>query len=121
VAGWLAVNLVLAVLAAAAAYAVVWAAGAAGLRAEGVSPLTAGGYLLVLLSSAALLWPVYMAALAALSRRPRFRLWALVLCPLLGLLWFAANFALTVPEILAADLFAVLYALVVRPLPARGA
>jgi hypothetical protein len=114
---WLGVNAALTVAAAVVAFAVVWVAGALGLRAEGVEPLSVGSYLFVLLSSAALMWPVYMAALTFASRSRYFRLWALLLCPLLGLLWFVGNLALTVPEIQAADLFYVGYALVVRPLP----
>lgn len=117
---WLAVNAVLTVATAVLAYVLVAVAGDLGLRAGGVDPLSVGDYLLVLFSSAALMWPFYMAALAAASRgHRRFRLWALVLCPLLGLLWFVGNLALTVPEIQAADLFYLAYALVVRPLPSR--
>lgn len=116
---WLAVNAALTVATAAVAYAVVWAAGAVGLRASGVEPLTAGPYVVVLVSSAALLWPVYMLVVALASRSRRFRLLVLLCAPLLGLFWLAGNLALQVPEVLAADLFYLLYGLVVRPLPRR--
>jgi hypothetical protein len=61
-----------------------------------------------------------MLALYALGRRGRFRLWALVLCPLLVAGMSIANLAVQVPEVQATDLACVLFALTVpAPGPAR--
>jgi hypothetical protein len=94
---------------------VVALAGAAGLRAADEDPIDAGEYVFTLFLSAVWLWPIYMAALYALGRRGRFRLWALALCPLLVAGMTIVNLALQVPEVQAADLASVLFALTVRP------
>ena len=65
--------------------------------------------------SAVWVWPLYMAVLYALGRRGRFRVWALVLAPLLVAGMSVANLALQVPEVQATDLACVLFALAVRP------
>lgn len=90
-------------------------AGAAGLRVADEDPIDLGEYVFTLFLSAIWLWPIYMAALYALGRRGRFRLWALALCPLLVAGMTIANLALQVPEVQAADLACVLFALTVRP------
>ena len=111
-AGWLARNAALTVPAAALAYLLVWPLGEAGL----VDEIVLGDYLFVLFF-AALMWPLYMVAVAVLSRRRRhrFRRWAVGLAPMLGALLTVGLLFLNVPEILAAWLFFVLYGLVVRP------
>ena len=90
-------------------------AGAAGVRAAGEDPIDVGEYVFTLFLSAVWLWPAYMALLYLLGRRGRFRLWALALCPLLVAGMTIANLALQVPEVQAADLACVLFALTVRP------
>ena len=90
-------------------------AGAAGLRVEDEDAIDLGEYVFTLFLSAVWLWPIYMLLLYALGRRGRFRLWALGLCPLLLAGMTIANFALQVPEVQAADLACVLFALTVRP------
>jgi len=94
---------------------VVALAGAAGLRASGEEPIDAGEYVFTLFLSAVWVWPLYMALLYALGRRGRFRLWALVLCPLLVAGMSIANLAVQVPEVQATDLACVLFACLVRP------
>ena len=56
-----------------------------------------------------------MALLYALGRRGRFRLWALLLCPLLVAGMSIANLAVQVPEVQATDVACVLFACLVRP------
>jgi hypothetical protein len=90
-------------------------AGAAGLRASGEDPIDAGEYGFTLALSAFWVWPLYMAALYLLGRRGRFRLWALLLAPLLVAGMSIFNLALQVPEVQATDLACVLFALAVRP------
>jgi hypothetical protein len=90
-------------------------AGAAGLRASGEDPIDLGEYGFTLALSAIWVWPLYMLALYLLGRRGRFRLWALVLAPLLVLGMSIFNLALQVPEVQATDLACVMFALTVRP------
>ena len=99
---------------AAAAFAAVALAGAAGLRASGEDPIDLGEYGFTLALSAIWVWPLYMGALYLLGRE-RFRLWALLLAPLLILGMGIFNLALQVPEVQATDLACVLFALTVRP------
>jgi hypothetical protein len=94
---------------------VVALAGAAGLRAADEDPIDLGEYVFTLFLSAVWLWPIYMALLYAFGRRGRFRLWALALCPLLVTGMTIANLALQVPEVQAADLACILFAVTVRP------
>jgi hypothetical protein len=62
-----------------------------------------------------------MGALYLLGRHGRFRVWALVLCPLLVAGMTIGNLALQVPEVHATDLACILFALTVRPPgPARA-
>jgi hypothetical protein len=112
---WLARNLLIAVACAVAGFAVVALAGAAGLRAGGEDAIDAGEYVFTLMLSAIWVWPLYMGALYLLGRRGHFRLWALVLCPLLVAGMSIANLALQVPEVQATDLACILFALTVRP------
>ena len=115
---WVAVNLPIALGCAVAGFVVVALAGAVGLRAGSEDPIDAGEYVFTLMLSAIWVWPLYMLALYVVGRRGRFRLWALVLCPLLVAGMTIANLALQVPEVQATDLACVLFALLVRP-PAR--
>lgn len=96
------------------AYLIVWPLSAAGLRGEEVEPLGLGEYLYVLVF-AAIAWPFYIALVAALSRRRRFRLWAIVASPLLGVLLNVGLLFVNVPEILAGWVFYLLYGSTVRP------
>ena len=112
---WVARNLVIAVVCAIAGFVIVALAGAAGLRVASEDPIDAGEYVFTLALSALWVWPLYMVALYLLGRRGRFRLWALVLCPLLVAGMTIANLALQVPEVQATDLACVLFALTVRP------
>ena len=111
---WLARSLLLAIACAAAGFVIVALAGAAGLRAAGQDPIDLGEYVFTLALSALWVWPLYMLALYAVGRRGRFRLWALVLCPLLVAGMSIANLAIQVPEVQATDLACVLFALTVR-------
>ena len=113
--GWVLRNLVIAIACAVAGFVVVALAGAAGLRADDQDPIEAGEYVFTLMLSAIWVWPLYMVALHLLGRRGRFRLWALVLCPLLVAGMSIANLALQVPEVQATDVACVLFALTVRP------
>lgn len=115
---WIARCLLLALACAAAGFVIVALAGAAGLRAGGQDPIEPGEYVFTLMLSAIWVWPLYMLALYALGRRGRFRLWALVLCPLLVAGMSIANLAVQVPEVQATDIACVLFALTV-PGPAR--
>jgi hypothetical protein len=117
---WLARNLLLALACAAAGFIIVALAGAVGLRASGQDPVEAGEYVFTLVIFGWLAWPLYMGALYLLAARGRFRLWALVLCPLLAVALTIGNLGLDVPEVQATDVACVLFALVVRPpSPAR--
>ena len=119
--GWVARNLAIAIGCAVAGFVLVALAGAIGLRADGQDPIEAGEYVFTLMLSAIWVWPIYMVALYLLGRRGHFRVWALVLCPLLVAGMSIANFALQVPEVQATDLACVLFALTVRPpSPARN-
>ena len=112
---WAAANLVIAVACAIAGFVVVAIAGAVGLRASGQNPIEAGEYVFTLVLFGWLAWPLYMGALYLLGRNGRFRLWALVLCPLLAAGLTIGNLALDVPEVQATDVACVLFALTVRP------
>jgi hypothetical protein len=114
---WAIRSLLLALACAAAGFVLVALAGAVGVRAAGEDPLDLGEYVFTLMLSAIWVWPLYMLALYALGRRGRFRLWALVLCPLLVAGMSIANLALQVPEVQATDLACVLFAVTV---PAPG-
>ena len=81
---WVGVNLLIALACAVAGFVIVALAGAVGLRASGQDPIEAGEYVLTLVLFGWLAWPLYMGALYLLAARGRFRLWALVLCPLLA-------------------------------------
>ena len=118
---WLARNLLIALACAVAGFVVVALAGAAGLRADDQDAIEAGEYVFTLMLSAIWVWPLYMGALYLLGRQGRFRLWALVLCPLLVAGMTIGNLALQVPEVQATDLACILFALTVRPPgPARA-
>jgi len=118
---WLARNLLIALACAVAGFVVVALAGAAGLRADDQDAIEAGEYVFTLMLSAIWVWPLYMGALYLLGRHGRFRLWALVLCPLLVAGMTIGNLALQVPEVQATDLACILFALTVRPPgPARA-
>ena len=67
-----------------------------------------------------LAWPLYMGALYLLARRGRFRLWALVLCPLLAIALTIGNLGLDVPEVQATDVACVLFALAGSPPESRA-
>ena len=112
---WVGVNLLIALACAVAGFVVVALAGAVGLRASGQGPIEAGEYAFTLVLFGWLAWPLYMGALYLLGRNGRFRLWALVLCPLLAAGLTIGNLALDVPEVQATDLACVLFALTVRP------
>jgi hypothetical protein len=117
---WVGVNLLIALACAVAGFVVVALAGAVGLRASGQDPVEAGEYVFTLVIFGWLAWPLYMGALYLLAARGRFRLWALVLCPLLAVALTIGNLGLDVPEVQATDVACVLFALVVRPpSPAR--
>jgi hypothetical protein len=112
---WVLVNLLVALGCAAAGFVVVALAGAVGLRASGQDPIELGEYVFTLVLFGWLAWPLYMGALYLLSRGGRFRLWALVLCPLLAIALTIGNLGLDVPEVQATDVACVLFALAVRP------
>ena len=117
---WAAANLVIAIACAIAGFVVVALAGAVGLRASGQDAIEVGEYVFTLVLFGWLAWPLYMLALYLLGRNGRFRLWALVLCPLLAAGLTIGNLALDVPEVQATDVACVLFALTVRPpSPAR--
>ena len=117
---WVARNLALALACAVAGFVIVALAGALGLRASGQDAIEVGEYLFTLVLLGWLAWPLYMGALYLLGRRGRFRLWALVLCPLLAIALTIGNLGLDVPEVQATDVACVLFALTVRPpSPAR--
>jgi hypothetical protein len=117
---WAAANLVIAIACAIAGFVIIALAGAVGLRASGQDPIEVGEYLFTLVLFGWLVWPLYMGALYLLGRNGRFRLWALVLCPLLAAGLTIGNLALDVPEVQATDVACVLFALTVRPpSPAR--
>jgi hypothetical protein len=115
---WIVRSLLLAITCAAAGFVLVALAGTVGLRAGGQDPIELGEYVFTLMLSAIWVWPLYMLALYAVGRRGRFRLWALVLCPLLVAGMSIANLAVQVPEVQATDIACVLFALTV-PGPAR--
>jgi len=112
---WAAANLLIAIACAVAGFVVVALAGAAGLRASGQDAIEVGEYLFTLVLFGWVAWPLYMVALYFLGRNGRFRLWALVLCPLLAAALTIGNLALDVPEVQATDVACVLFALTVRP------
>jgi hypothetical protein len=117
---WVARNFLIALACAAAGFVIVALAGAVGLRASGQDPIEVGEYLFTLVLFGWLAWPLYMGALYLLGRHGRFRLWALVLCPLLAIALTIGNLGLDVPEVQATDVACVLFALTVRPpSPAR--
>lgn len=117
---WVGVNLLIALACGVAGFVIVALAGAVGLRASGQDPIEAGEYVFTLVLFGWLAWPLYMGALYLLAARGRFRLWALVLCPLLAVALTIGNLGLDVPEVQATDVACVLFALVVRPpSPAR--
>jgi hypothetical protein len=117
---WVARNFLIALASAAAGFLLVALAGAVGLRASGQDPIEIGEYVFTLVLFGWLAWPLYMGALYLLARRGHFRLWALVLCPLLAVALTIGNLGLDVPEVQATDVACVLFALVVRPpSPAR--
>jgi len=117
---WVARNFLIALGCAAAGFVIVALAGAVGLRAAGQDPIEIGEYVFTLVLFGWLAWPLYIGALYLLARRGRFRLWALVLCPLLAIALTIGNLGLDVPEVQATDVACVLFALLVRPpSPAR--
>ena len=117
---WVARNFLIALACAAAGFVIVALAGAVGLRASGQDPIEIGEYVFTLGLFGWLAWPLYMGALYLLAGRGPFRLWALVLCPLLAIALTIGNLGLDVPEVQATDVACVLFALVVRPpSPAR--
>jgi len=117
---WVGVNLLIALACAIAGFVIVALAGAVGLRASGQDSIEVGEYLFTLVLFGWLAWPLYMGALYLLARRGRFRLWALVLCPLLAAGLTIGNLGLDLPEVQATDVACVLFALTVRPpSPAR--
>ena len=112
---WVARNLLIALGCAVAGFVIVALAGALGLRASGQDPIEVGEYVFTLVLFGWLAWPLYMGALYLLGRHGRFRLWALVLCPLLAVALTIGNLGLDVPEVQATDVACVLFALLVRP------
>ena len=117
---WVARNFLIALACAAAGFVIVALAGAVGLRASGQDPIEIGEYMFTLVLFGWLAWPLYMGALYLLAGRGHFRVWALVLCPLLAIALTIGNLGLDVPEVQATDVACVLFALVVRPpSPAR--
>ena len=117
---WVARNLLIALACAAAGFVIVAVAGAVGLRASGQDAIEVGEYVFTLVLFGWLAWPLYMGALYLLARRGHFRLWALVLCPLLAVALTIGTLGLDVPEVQATDVACVLFALTVRPpSPAR--
>ena len=91
-------------------------AGAAGLRASGEDPIDAGEYVFTLFLSAVWVWPLYMAALYALGRRGRFRVWALAALPAArGRHEHRATSRSRCPRCRPPTLACVLFALAVRP------
>ena len=117
---WVARNFLIALACAAAGFVIVALAGAVGLRASGQDPIEIGEYVFTLVLFGWLAWPLYMGALYLLAGRGHFRVWALVLCPLLAVALTIGNLGLDVPEVQATDVACVLFALVVRPpSPAR--
>ena len=117
---WAAANLVIAIACAIGGFVIVALAGAVGLRASGQDPIEVGEYLFTLVLFGWLAWPLYMAAIYLLGRNGRFRLWALVLCPLLAAGLTIGNLGQVEPEVQATDVACVLFALTVRPpSPAR--
>ena len=79
-----------------------------------------GEYVFTLVLFGWLAWPLYMGALYLLGRRGRFRLWALVLCPLLAVALTIGNLGLDVPEVQATDVACVLFALTGAPPESRA-
>jgi hypothetical protein len=117
---WVARNLALALACAVAGFVIVAVAGALGLRASGQDAIEVGEYVFTLVLFGWLAWPLYMGALYLLAGGGHFRLWALLLCPLLAVALTIGNLGLDVPEVQATDVACVLFALVVRPpSPAR--
>ncbi len=117
---WVARNFLIALACAVAGFVVVAIAGALGLRASGQDPIEVGEYLFTLVLFGWLAWPLYMLALYLLAGRGRFRLWALVLSPLLAAALTIGNLGLDVPEVQATDVACLLFAFLVRPpSPAR--
>jgi hypothetical protein len=117
---WVARNLLLALACAVAGFVIVALAGAVGLRASGQDAIEVGEYVFTLVLFGWLAWPLYMGALYLLAGGGHFRLWALLLCPLLAVALTIGNLGLDVPEVQATDVACVLFALVVRPpSPAR--
>ena len=117
---WAGVNLLIALACAVAGLVIVALAGAVGLRASGQDAIEVGEYVFTLVLFGWLAWPLYMGALYLLAGGGHFRLWALLLCPLLAIALTIGNLGLDVPEVQATDVACVLFALVVRPpSPAR--
>jgi hypothetical protein len=112
---WVGVNLLIALACAVAGFVVVALAGAVGLRASGQDAIEVGEYVFTLVLLGWLAWPLYMGALYLLGGGGRFRLWALVLCPLLAVGLTIGNLGLQIPEVQATDVACVLFALTVRP------
>lgn len=109
---WVARNLLIALACAAAGFALVALVGGS---------IELGEYVFTLVLFGWLAWPLYMLALYLLSGHGPFRLWALVLCPLLAVALTIGNLGLDVPEVQATDVACVLFALTVRPpSPARS-
>jgi hypothetical protein len=104
---WVARNLLIAIACAAAGFVVIAVVGA--------DPIEIGEYVFTLVLFGWLAWPLYMGALYLLARRGHFRLWALLLCPLLAIALTIGNLGLDVPEVQATDVACVLFALLVRP------
>jgi hypothetical protein len=116
-AGWLGRSVLLAGALALGAYMVVWPLSAARLLNEEAGALNPGEYLYVLVLCA-IGWPFYMLAMAALSRRRRFRAWAVALSPLIGLPLTVGLLFVNVPEILAGWLFWLGFGAIVPRRPA---
>ena len=112
---WVARNLALALACAVAGFVIVAVAGALGLRASGQDAIEVGEYVFTLALFGWLAWPLYMGALYLLAGGGHFRLWALLLCPLLAIALTIGNLGLDVPEVQATDVACVLFALTVRP------
>jgi hypothetical protein len=107
------------VVAALCGFGLVAALSHAGLHTDDVGPLSVGDAVFVLIF-VLVMWPFYVLALWRLREARRFRLWALLLTPLLGLPLNVGLLTITAPATQAMWLTFLGFALTVHR-PPRGA
>lgn len=115
--GWLAGNLSRALLCVAAPLAVLGPLSAVGLRLPGADPLSVGDHLGLTVIFGGLALPFYLGLVAAVSRSPHFRLWALVASPLLGLTVWPVFLLITEPTGQSVIASYLLLGALARPFP----